>query len=386
MSNEVNPYVQIPARWRDHLDRSRALLRESQDPSGAWPASPGFAPYQFSWFRDGCFIAEGADAAGLHAEARRFHDWCANVLRREEAAVLRVVEALAAGQSPDDSSYLPARYRLDGTRQIDDWWNFQVDGYGTWLWGLERHLRRSGASVAPFADSIEIAVRYLLATGRGTCRDWWEENREQTHVTTLAGVAAGLEAAVRMNTLDDELAAAAQQGAEHARADIVRGGILDGHLVKWLGDTEVDASLVAVAALYDAFTIDHPVVKETIAEVESRLVDGGVHRYEADTFYGGGQWPVLASLLAWHHSRAGDLERARELLDWVVSTADEQGLMPEQVPPMLAPDRLKEWEERWGSCAHPLLWSHGMFLAAVDVYASVYLGQREAAAPAPEVR
>ena len=27
--------------------------------------SPGFAPYQYSWFRDGSFIAEGASAAGL---------------------------------------------------------------------------------------------------------------------------------------------------------------------------------------------------------------------------------------------------------------------------------------------------------------------------------
>ena len=33
--------------------------------------------------------------------------------------------------------------------------------------------------------------------------------------------------------------------------------------------------------------------------------------------------------------------------------------------PMLAPEVLAEWEERWGSSAHPLLWSHGMFLAAL---------------------
>ena len=369
MSNGVNPSVQIPTGWSSHLERSRTLLKETQDPSGAWPAAPRFATYQFSWFRDGCFIAEGADAAGLHQGARRFHDWCANVLRREKDAVTRVVGALAAGQSPDDSAYLPARYRLDGTRQVDDWWNFQVDGYGTWLWSLERHLRRTGGSADPFAEAVSVAVRYLLATGRRTCRDWWEENRSHTHVTTLAGVAAGLEASARLGVLDDDLAAAAQHEAELVCADVVRDGIRDGHLVKWLGGSDIDASLVAVAALYDVFAIDHPVIQATVAEVESRLVDGGVHRYEADTFYGGGQWPVLASLLAWHHSRAGDLERARELLDWVVATADDEGHLPEQVPPMLAAERLREWEERWGPCAHPLLWSHGMFLAAAEVYA-----------------
>ncbi len=45
-------------------------------------------------------------------------------------------------------------------------------------------------------------------------------------------------------------------------------------------------------------------------------------------------------------------------------------LLPEQVSPLLAPDVLAEWIERWGPCAHPLLWSHGMFLAATAVLAS----------------
>ena len=360
MPADVNPLAPV-------VHRSEQLLREAQDPSGAWPAAPGFAPYRFSWFRDGAFVAEGASAAGLHAEADAFHRWCAAVLVREEPAVARVVDELAAGRDVPDEAYLPARFRLDGTRHVDDWWNFQVDGYGTWLWALERHLRRTGGSAAPFADAVEVAVRYLLATGRGTCRDWWEENRDQTHVTTLAGVAAGLEASVRMGALDDDLAAAAQQEAEHVCADVVRSGIRDGHLVKWLGGDDIDASLVAVAALYDVFAIDHPVVVETVAAVESRLVDGGVHRYEADTFYGGGQWPILGCLLAWHHRRAGDDARADELLAWVARCADPDGLLPEQVAPMLAPDRLDEWLERWGPGPRPLVWSHGMLLATLAV-------------------
>ena len=57
---------------------------------------------------------------------------------------------LAAGEQPADADYLPARYNLDGTRHEDDWWNFQVDGYGTWLWALERHLGRTGGT----ADAV----------------------------------------------------------------------------------------------------------------------------------------------------------------------------------------------------------------------------------------
>lgn len=364
MPRPVNPLLRIPERWRPLADRSAELLVEHQHAGGAWPASPSFAPYAFSWFRDGSFIAEGASSAGLLDEAARFHDWCATVLDRERAAVEQVVAVLARGGQPDDSDYLPARYRLDGTRQVDDWWNFQVDGYGTWLWALERHLGRAAAPASPYADAIGTAVRYLVATGTDTCRDWWEENRDRTHVTTLAGVAAGLRAAMRMGTLSPALRVEAAVVADRCRELILERGVSGGHLVKWLGGTDVDASLLAVAAVYDVLPLDHPLVSGTAAEIETRLVDGGVHRYEADTFYGGGQWPVLGALLAWHHARAGDPDRATELLDWVVGTADTGHLLPEQVPPMLAPKVLDEWLERWGPSAHPLLWSHGMFLAA----------------------
>ena len=365
MSRPVNPLAALPDRWLPLATRSIELLREHQDPGGAWPASPGFAPYQYCWFRDGSFIADGASAAGLHEESQRFHAWCAAVLRREGPAVERVLAMLADRRQPADSDYLPARYDLDGTRHEDDWWNFQVDGYGTWMWALERHLARvPGSSPQPYAESIETAVHYLVATGTDTCRDWWEENRDQTHVTTLAGVAGGLRAAARMGTLPGELAARGLAVADRCVALIRSDGVRDGHLVKWLGGTDVDASLLAVAATYDVLPLGDPLVTATVAAIEAALVDGGAHRYAADTFYGGGQWPVLAALLAQHHVRVGDPDRAAHLLDWVVSTADTDRLLPEQVPPLLAPAVLDEWLERWGPSAHPLLWSHGAFLAA----------------------
>ncbi len=366
MPADVNPLPRI-------ADRSVRLLREAQDASGAWPAAPGFAPYRYSWFRDGAFVAEGASAAGLDAEADAFHRWCADVLRREEPAVAAVVDALATGQDVADDAYLPARYRLDGTRQVDDWWNFQVDGYGTWVWALERHLGRFAgdptARVAPYADGVRVAARYLVAAGRGTCRDWWEENRDETHVATLAGVAAGLRAAVRLAVLDPALTDAALATADAAVADIRARGHRDGHLVKWLDGDAVDASLLAVAAVYDVLPLEDPLVARTVAEVERRLTTpgGGVHRYEADTFYGGGQWPILGCLLAWHHRRTGNDARADELLAWVAGCADADGLLPEQVPPMLAPEVLDEWLDRWGPGPRPLVWSHGMLLATLAV-------------------
>ena len=99
-------------------------------------------------------------------------------------------------------------------------------------------------------------------------------------------MAAGLHAAVRMGTLPAPLAARAIEVAERCASLIRTEGVRDGHLVKWLGGTEVDAD----------------------------------------------------------------------------------PLLPEQVAPLLAPAVLDEWVERWGPSAHLLLWSHGMFLAAVAAF------------------
>ncbi len=375
----------LPASWRRLAERSVELIAGSQHPSGALPAAVTFAPYAFCWFRDGAFVADGMSAVGRHDVAGGFHGWCARVMQRERSAVERAESAARSGTTLADHAYLPARYSLDGTRHEDDWWNFQVDGYGTWLWALERHLRRTGESPQPYADAIETTVRYLVALGRGTCRDWWEEHRDQRHVSTLAGVYAGLRAAERMGVLDDDLAGRAAAQAAAARADVVGRGVRGGHLVKWLDTSaEVDGSLVAVAALYQLIPADGDLAAATVAAVHDRLTTtpssgsaaarSGVHRYPSDTFFGGGQWPVLACLLAWHHAQLGRAERAAPLLDWVVGTADDAGDLPEQTPPLLAPDRHTEWLQRWGPCARPLLWSHGMFLGALEAYAGGVAG------------
>ncbi len=361
MAEPVNPLSEADGTdLRRLADVSVAVIARSQDPSGAYPAAAGFAPYGFCWFRDGAFVAEGMSRAGSADSATGFHDWCARVLTREAPVVSSLVERVAAGEQPADAELLPARYTLTGERHDDDWWNYQVDGYGTWLWGLRAHLSRWELPVAPYVDAAETAVRYLVAVGDRTCRDWWEEHRDETHLSTLASVYGGLRAAASLGVL----AATADMAADRVADLVQREGLHDGALRKWLGSTAVDASLVVAGAPFELVPPSGDVMAATVARVTSELSTpgGGVHRYVGDTFYGGGQWPILAAFLGWHHAVTGARDRAAELLHWIASTADGDGRLPEQVPPLLAPDRLAEWTERWGPSARPLLWSHGMYL------------------------
>ncbi|RIQ35773.1 glycoside hydrolase family 15 protein [Jiangella rhizosphaerae] len=369
MADAVNPLSgpadADPRRLAELAEVSVALIARAQDPSGAYPAAVSFAPYGFCWFRDGAFVAEGMSRAGGFGRgavesATAFHDWCARVLTREAPVVESLAARVAAGEQPGDAELLPARYTLAGERHDDDWWNYQVDGYGTWLWALRSHLSRWDLPVAPYVPAAETAVRYLVAVGARTCRDWWEEHRDQTHVSTLASVYGGLRAAASLGVLPGPASAAAGEIAEL----VARDGVHDGVLRKWLGSTAVDASLVVAGVPFGLLAPGGPVMRATVARVSSELSTpgGGVHRYVGDTFYGGGQWPILAAFLGWHHAVAGSSSRAMELLRWIASTADSSGRLPEQVPPLLAPDVLPEWIERWGPSARPLLWSHGMYL------------------------
>ncbi|GLU88573.1 glycoside hydrolase family 15 protein [Agromyces sp. NBRC 114283] len=348
-------------------DTSAELIASLQDAGGAYPASPTFSAYAgYSWFRDGAFIADGMSAAGRAESAERFFDWCAGVLEARADRIAEIVAAAEAGAPVPDAEMLATRFTFDGREGDDEWWDFQLDGYGTWLWALGEHVRRHGADASRWRRAIELSVDYLIASWDRPCFDWWEEHAQHVHVSTLGCIAAGLRESLALGVLDParSAAAAAAERSALARIGAAGEGVVDGHLAKWLGSDTVDASLGAVVGLLDVVAAGSPLGAATIERLEQELTVGdGVHRYLDDTFYGGGQWPLLSCFLGIAHARAGDVERARELLVWAASTADADGAMPEQVGQhLLAPERVAEWVERWGPVAQPLLWSHAMLL------------------------
>lgn len=350
---------------RTVLDTSRAVITTLQEPNGAYPASPSFGAYRgYCWLRDGAFIADGASAAGEVASATAFFDWCQRVIVRYEDRIREIAAAAGAGTPLPNERMLPARFTFDGGLGVDDWWDFQLDGYGTWLWAADAHARRHGLDPARWSRGAELTVDYLLSSWDRPCYDWWEEHDEHVHVSTLGCIAAGLRAAADGGLVDADRADAARTGAARVTDMVFDRGVADGHLVKWIGDTAVDASLSAVIAPLGAIPADSALAARTLDAVEADLcVDDGVHRFRADVFYGGGRWPLLSCFLGLARAARGESDRARGLLDWAVSTATDDGMLPEQVDGhLLFPEHRAEWLDRWGSVATPLLWSHAMVL------------------------
>jgi GH15 family glucan-1,4-alpha-glucosidase len=344
----------------DLYARSIEIILANQAPSGAYVASPNFPSYRYCWFRDGAFIAYAMDIAGHADSASRFHAWAASTIHARADVVARAVAAAGQGNPPSAHDILHTRYTLDGRDgRSEEWPNFQLDGFGTWLWSLEEHARLTGNMLPEdWLSAAGLVAEYLASLWHFPCFDCWEEFPDQVHTYTLASIYAGLRAHRSLSGVSHTAV------LNEIRQRIDNSAIWDGHFAKALGRADVDASLLSLSTPYRLVAPESPVMLATVAAIERDLRrGGGVHRYPGDTYYGGGEWVLLTAWLGWYYAEAGQREKAAALLDWVEAQADEDGNLPEQTPATLnAPGYYQPWRQRWGEIARPLLWSHAKYL------------------------
>jgi isomaltose glucohydrolase len=348
----------LPDDLRRLLRRSVDNIRANQDAGGAYLASPSLPAYRFSWFRDGAFVADAMSRAGDAESAEAFFRWCAGVVIARADRIDDLIARHRAGKAIDPGEHLHCRYRPDGSEDDRPWSNFQLDGNGMWVWALGAHASRHARSFEPYAEAVVLSARYLAEFWDEPCFDWWEE-RFGRHTTTLAAVHAGL---VTGGELDSRAADGAVT-AEQIAAAVRREGVVDGRLAGGLGDPRLDASLLACGTPFGLLDPDDPLVEATVRALEEEIAHGGVHRYPGDSYYGGGEWLLLAALLGWHYVEVGRNEDAWAQLAWVAAQASGSGDLPEQVATHLeTPSALEGWLRKWGPSASPLLWSHAMFI------------------------
>ncbi len=344
----------------DLFQRSIDIILENQNASGAYVASPTFPPYHYCWFRDGSFIAYSMDLVGEFASAQRFHAWAARAVNQRVDVVNRALQSVSEGKPIGEKEILHTRYTLegkDGTRE--EWPNFQLDGFGTWLWALnEHHIRTDDPLPADWVQAASVTASYLEAFWRQPCFDCWEEFFDKVHLHTLAAIYGGLQACQELDGKDRSNTSA------EIKRHILDFGVVNGHFTKFIGSDTVDASLLGLSTPYNLVSPHDPLMQATVHEIE-RLLNrgGGVHRYSTDTYYGGGEWVLLAGWLGWYYAESGEIMKAKKMLSWIESTTDEIGDLPEQVPATLNdPDFFQSWLNRWGNIAAPLLWSHANYL------------------------
>lgn len=365
------------------FEKSIDVILKNQSAWGSYIASPGFPTYFYSWLRDGSYIAHAMDRVGQYESSAAFFRWVGRAITRYAGKVDEMEKRTAAGQPVDNDLILHTRFTLEGLEgTLDDTWgNFQIDGYGTWLWALASHARCSGdnALLKELQEPIQVTLHYLSIVWQKPNYDCWEEHPEYLHPYTLACVYGGLK----------EMADLTQAGkiapshvdiatlADEVRQFILRYGVVNGRLVKHIApastgepfrpitESAVDSSLLGMAFPFNVLQPDDPLMAATVEEIEATLhrPGGGVYRFINDVYFGGGEWLLLAAWLGIHYLLLGKREKAVQLMEWMECQADSDGNLPEQVcEHMLNPAHYDGWVKKWGPIASPLLWSHAMYL------------------------
>jgi GH15 family glucan-1,4-alpha-glucosidase len=344
----------------DLYKRSIEIIEQNQSSSGAFIASPNFASYHYCWYRDGAFIAYAMDRVGKHESAVRFHAWATDTVNLHEAVVKMAVEKVATGKVLSEEDVLHTRYTLEGGIGEEQWPNFQLDGFGTWLWALNEHLKINSLEISEAQQrAVRLLAKYLINLWKVPCYDCWEEFPDHIHPYTLAAIYAGLQAIEGLLKVDYR--SIRREICEY----ILEHNFEDHHFVKFNGASEVDASLIGLALPYNVFQLNDERIQSTIERIDAtlRVGGGGVHRYPTDTYYGGGEWVVLAGWLGWYYAEVGEKDKAVDLLTWMEAQANGKGDLPEQVPQTLNDSSFYiPWLQRWGEIAQPLLWSHANYL------------------------
>jgi Glucoamylase and related glycosyl hydrolases len=342
--------------------------------------------YSYLWPRDGALVAYALDLAGHSNITRSFFELCGRIIT--------------------DEGYFLQKYNPDGTLASGwhAWWDpftkqklvpIQEDETALVLWSLWNHYDEFRD--IEFARQLYLSLVTRAADFMVRFRDertglplpsWnlWEDRRG-IHTFTCATVVGGLRAAAGFARLfgdaqhSERYEKAATEVKEGMRSFLYREEL--GRFARSIQpradgafeiDATVDASLFGLF-YFGAFAPDDVLVRETMRAVEEKLWAkteiGGLARYESDGYMRvtddvakapGNPWFICTLWLADYRIASArnleELEKAVELLEWVVSRALPSGVLAEQVDPLTgAPLSVS-----------PLTWSHATVVATVMAY------------------
>src|SRR4030065_1008475 len=159
-------------------NKSIEVILNNQSKNGLYVACPNFENYRYCWLRDSTFTAYSMDLSGNNSSSRKYYYGIDNILKIRCEKVEQLIDTYKKNRFIEKSNILPARFSLDGKTTETEWPEFQIDGYGIFLWGLIKHLEITdelNLLETIFKDSIGIVVKYLTNFWSIPNYDCWEE-------------------------------------------------------------------------------------------------------------------------------------------------------------------------------------------------------------------
>lgn len=371
----------------DLFKKSLLILRAHVDDNGSILASGdstllqyGRDAYCYMWPRDGALSAVALDKAGDYNISKRFFEFSNDVITND--------------------GYFMHKYRPDKSlgSSWHSWVNkgsiqfpIQEDETALVLYSLWKHYEFS--KDLEFIESIynslikksaDFMISYIddETDLPKPSYDLWEE-KLGTSTFTASSVYAALVSAANFSRL---LGKAENEKKYRTVAERVKEAILkylwsdeqkmfvkmvnfeNGKII--IDDTRDFSSIYGIFR-FRVLDISDPRVVDSIRTMEDiakRIPIGGMMRHENDAYYKtapevpGNPWIITTLWLAQYYivkaKNEQDLEKVKEILNWVVVHASPTGVLPEQLDPYTGAHL----------SAAPLTWSHSEFVTTVINY------------------
>lgn len=386
-ANEVN-FDSLSPEHIALFKRSLMFARAHVDIGGGIIASVdsdmlqyGLDTYSYVWPRDSAYVALALDRAGDTNVAKRFFEFCREVITDEGYFMHKYLPDKSLG-----SSWHP--WIQNGVFQLP----IQEDETALVIYALREHYRRSHDLEFledMFNPLVEKAANFMVRYRDPETKlpepsyDLWERKRGAS-TFTASTVYGALIAASELSAI---LGKASHEANYKKAAEEVREGILKylwddkaGIFINMLGKNENGVTRDATLDVSSAFGVFSFGVlppddvrlsrafENTVRVLSHGISCGGIARFQDDDYYRidtvspGNPWFITtlwyAEYLIARAKTETDFVRVRDIFSWVVRHAQPSGALSEQLNPQTGTQ----------VCAAPLTWSHATYVIAVLKY------------------
>jgi GH15 family glucan-1,4-alpha-glucosidase len=341
--------------WRTHLERSALTLKGlTYAPTGALvaaattslPETPGGErnwDYRYAWIRDATFALWALYTLGFDWEANDFFCFIADVAERDDE--LQIMYGIGGERDLTEQvldqldGYLGSRPVRIGNGAYNQ---VQHDVWGAVLDSVYIHTKSRDQLDERLWPILKRQVEAALANWKLPDRGIWEVRGEPRHFTSsklMCWVAVDRGARLARIREELDLADEWQRAADEIQADILEHGLDQRGVFTQHYDTEALDASVLLMPLVRFLPPDDPRIVATVYAIADELsVDGLVLRYnvkETDDGLSGeeGSFTICSFWLVSALVEIGDVMRARQLCEKLLSFASPLGLYAEEIDP-----------------------------------------------------